>query len=224
MRVPHATRRALVLLAAVVGLGGAACTDIATPDRPDTPPYPPDRLNTGLWFRWPLERLPVRYFVSGPSGPVARYAADGITLWERELLYGEFRGIVVDDSATADVLVSVDGGPPPDVPLTDAPAKFVCSGATGFGPLTADGRIPGPLLVEIEWDSVATATDIANCVARVTAHEIGHTLGLFGHSPGDSDLMNANPRVRAPSVADRYTVQILYHSTPDIRPPERPTP
>ena len=49
----------------------------------------------------------------------------------------------------------------------------------------------------------------------------GHTLGLGSHSADTNDLMNPLPRRLALSDRDRYTIQVLYHTTPTIGPPLR---
>ncbi len=213
-------RKASSLLVALVALG---CESLTAPTRTAT--YPLDRLGSGLTFSWPVVRLPVRYYVAPDAGPTARLVSDGIVAWEQQLLYGEYRGIISTDSSTADVIVRVVGGAPPDVPLTDAaPVLNACAGRTRVDSLADDHTIIGPLRVRIDWSEDADPSDVANCLARIVTHEIGHTLGLFAHSADTGDLMNANPRVRTPSMNDRNVLQILYHTPPDIHPPERPEP
>jgi predicted Zn-dependent protease len=50
-------------------------------------------------------------------------------------------------------------------------------------------------------------------------HELGHALGLLRHSPFDEDIMYGSPLVDFPSRFDRRTAEVLYHSTPTVRPP-----
>jgi predicted Zn-dependent protease len=74
----------------------------------------------------------------------------------------------------------------------------------------------------VRWFAGFTPTDIANCLARVTAHEIGHSIGLFQHSNNPGDLMFGVPAVRAPSPRDRSTAQVLYHTKATLVPAPRP--
>ena len=46
-------------------------------------------------------------------------------------------------------------------------------------------------------------------------HELGHTMGLFKHSPNPNDLMAPDP-ISGPTARDRNTVQQLYHFEPDL--------
>jgi predicted Zn-dependent protease len=63
---------------------------------------------------------------------------------------------------------------------------------------------------------------VAACLRRVAIHELGHALGLLKHSPSTFDIMNATPTVTVPSVTDRSTVEVLYHTTATVLPPPRP--
>lgn len=182
----------------------------------------------GLVFHWPADRLPVRYWVASEAGPVAGYARSALSVWQRQFVYGEYRGTLVTDSVAADVLVFVCLSKfaqpclprtPPDLPPNnDAPRIAACSGRTTDSVI--DGaRLKGPMRVLMDFDQRFPAQDVANCLARVTAHEIGHTLGLFGHSPDSLDLMNGTPRVVEPSQQDRETAEVLYHTRPNLAPP-----
>jgi predicted Zn-dependent protease len=205
--------------AALLALAVLGCDTVTAPPRDGV--YAFDLQQTGLVVHWPLARLPVRYWVSPAAGPVARYVETGLRTWEGVFLYGEFAGVLVTDSAAADVLVAVAGPTPPDVPLTNDPPVSACSGQTYNEILAGTATLAGAFTVTLHWDSQFSDTDIANCLLRVAVHEIGHTLGLLAHSPNAADLMYTDPKVAVPSAGDRATVQLLYHTTPDLAPAPR---
>jgi hypothetical protein len=211
-------RSALPLLVGAAAL--ASCEGAVPPEREGA--YDFDLSGSGLVFHWTPDRLPVRYWVAPDAGVVRDFATEGIRRWTGQFLYGEFRGTLVDDSAAADVLIWVSPPSPPAVqPTEDPPVLAACEGVTS-NDTTATGprALAGPFVVLISWRSFYSDVDVVNCLERVTTHEIGHTLGLFGHSPNEFDLMNSTPRVASPSPADRTTAEVLYRTPPSILPPE----
>ncbi len=208
-----------------VGVLLALTVVVAACESPDTPvrlaPYQFRLAGTDTVFHWPASSLPVRFWVE-PAGALPEYVDRGLRTWERQFLYGEFRGQRVADSAAAEVLVSMEGDPPPDAPLTDDPPLMVCEGVTLIPNREADSeggtRFAGRLQVSVWWFAGFAPSDIANCLARVTAHELGHALGIFAHSADPNDLMFLRPDARAPSLRDRSTIQVLYHTPSDILP------
>ncbi|MBI4502562.1 MAG: matrixin family metalloprotease [Gemmatimonadetes bacterium] len=201
---------ALILLA-------AGC-DVTAPDRTDTYGF---RLQPeNVVFNWPLERRPVRYFAQA-IGALPEYVRDGLTIWEAQLLYGEFEGVLTTDSAGADIRVVLEGGVPPVSPLISAPAVQACTGSTS-ATLASATKLAGPMLIQVRWFPGFTPADVVNCISRVTRHEIGHSLGLFQHSSNPADLMYGVPSVREPSTRDRSTVQVLYHTAANLTPADRP--
>jgi hypothetical protein len=207
------------VVAAVLLLGAlAGCQDPEVPSRAQ--PYEFRLSPADPVFRWPSDDLPVRFWVE-PSGALPEYVTTGMVSWARQFLYGEFWGELVSDSLAADILVSYLDEAPPDAPLTDDPPQQVCTGTTTI-PLPqrdVEGRLrfPEPITISVRWFS-ADPTDIANCLQRVVAHEIGHALGIFAHSPNAGDLMAIPVVAREPSRSDRSTAQLLYHSVSDILP------
>jgi predicted Zn-dependent protease len=200
----------------IVAAASAACGTAVAPDRQQT--YEFAEPLSGLTYHWTSDQLPVRYWVAPDAGAVREFVQEGLDAWSDQFLYGEFRGILVPDSADADVVVVVTPPPPEGGPTNDPPVPGACRGITRYELAPDENRLAGPFRVAIDWDVRYPDVDVVNCLERVTIHEIGHTIGIFGHSPNEADLMYAAPQVNRPSEHDRQTAEILYHTPRTILP------
>jgi predicted Zn-dependent protease len=174
-------------------------------------------------FHWPAGRLPVRFYAE-PRGSLRSALAGAVDAWQRQFLYGEFSGTLVDDSTIADVIVRWADSVPPDAAPDAGPAVKACGGVTNATVDSTGTAIAGPFETQIQilTGTVYTAGQVQACVARTTIHEMGHALGLFQESPDTlHDIMGAPPRVNQPSDGDRRTVEALYHTPPTLGPPPR---
>lgn len=203
--------RRLVLLA-LLALG---CGDILTPSR--TPRYVSDLA--GEVFHWPSDYLPVRYFAD-TRGAMPTLLRTSLGVWEDQFLYGEFRGTLVADSAAADVIVVWQDSVPPDVPPDTTGALDACDGVTSFV-IDSTGAMTEPIRVRLRVRLGFTEPQVAACLRRVAAHELGHTIGILTHSPATTDLMFGIPATETPTRRDRNTAQVLYHTAATITPPPR---
>jgi len=204
-------RRALLIGAALV----VACSEPTIPDR--TAWYGFD--NAGDVFRWPRNRLPVRYYAD-TRGKMSDIVTHGLGAWETQLLYGEFTAEMVSDSNVADVIVTWFDSVPPDAPPDPGAPVFACDGVTTFLFDTAGTSLTDPIRTQIRITTAQgyTLEQVAACVRRVIVHELGHTIGLLQESPAPEDVMYSTVQVAVPSGRDRQTVQVLYHTAPTIGP------
>ena len=173
-------------------------------------------------FHWPADRMPVRFYAE-PTGDLRTNVLTGLTTWVNGFRCQEASFQPVYDSAAADVIVRQVAVLPPVASRAftlAADSVGACGGRTdGFfdSTLTLTGPIRSYIVPITLGDSVA----LAGCYRMVTAHEIGHALGILSHSVDPADLMYTTPRRSSLSPNDRYTLQSLYHRTPTIRPAPR---
>lgn len=177
---------------------------------------------TGDVFHWPGNRLPVRFWVD-PRGNMGALVQNAIDVWQDQFMYGEFTGVIVSDSAHADVQVVWANVVPPAATPDPGPPVKACGGETQNDSISG-GRIWGALHSSITILTGVSATEgqVEACVQRTVIHELGHDLGILNDdAPDSTDIMYFTPLVPAPSPADRVTVQVLYHTTPTLLPPVR---
>ena len=205
----------------------------------DSPTVPP-RLLTEVYdyrlltpaprvLRWPLGTT-VRVYVA-PGVDAAHTNAleaaleNGVNVWNASALYREVRFERTGDLQQADaVLIFSNMLQPVDVSN--------CSPGGGLAyttfcldsqdntrlavfPIRNGGGGKVKFLVTVRDQAVLDGES----VRRLVAHELGHVLGIAQHSQRPTDLLYAGTLTRAePSPADRATLQVLYHSRPDITP------
>jgi predicted Zn-dependent protease len=179
-------------------------------------------------LRWLAGAVVKVFVVDDVDATRSQYLRDGVThgmqVWNTAALYGEVQLVHTDRVDDADVLVQYTPATTP-VDLSGCPPGGG-SAYTTFC-LTADeehlsvfplisgssGRVKFVVTVR-----ATAATDAVN-VRQLVSHELGHAIGIVRHSPKQTDLMYGGTLNRdAPSPSDRATLQVLYHTAPDITP------
>lgn len=165
-----------------------------------------------LAFAWPASRLPMKIYAEDALEYPAR-TQRAIGQWKAQFLYGEFDAELVSDSNAADVIVRAEPAPAsgPIVPLRMHRRARECEGATDLA-IDSDARqIVLPMRIYVE-PVVETSAALESCLDLTIAHELGHALGVFAHSPDGADLMAADPSATAPTERDRATAERAFHS------------
>lgn len=164
--------------------------------------------------RWADDRFPLRVAIEPPEidgdpddpryRAPERYVeavAEALELWELAMEgYARFR--LVEREGDADLVLRLSSAAPPDA----APDKVVLGSTRLGGACRLRGGDPadGRLDIEFEVDelSIFVADEhgllLPDQVQRVALHEIGHALGMRGHSPIPNDLMFRVVRDRLP--------------------------
>jgi len=204
------------VLAACGGGGDQACYESGATAYPVHAPG-----DTSVVFNWPASYHPVRVYAES-AGETQANVTNGLQLWANALHCNELSFTIVTDSASADIIVLNPVFLPP-LPVSGAffaDSVGACKGRTDVLVDSSSNTLLRPIRSYVVPNSIDPVA-LASCYHFVTAHELGHAIGLFSHSPDPADLMNSSPRRTELSINDRYTVQLLYHLDPYTRPSAR---
>jgi hypothetical protein len=193
-----------------------SCADIASPSRGNA--YEWRRLvGTGnvdtLSFHWPQSTLPVKYWAED-SLSLPAHVEHALGVWEAAFLYGEFSGALVPESTSADVIVRVGIAPKGGFSVTRLESLMApeCQGATDIELSTSGREIIRPIRVYVDPRFAPGSPGVDACMALTTTHEVGHSMGIFAHSPDAEDIMFGDPVVSSLSASDRSTAELAYHT------------
>ncbi len=144
-----------------------------------------------------------------------------VSAWNAVPQEREFTLDVVTNRDLADVIVYDRSLPQP---VATGSCPFNPSGAAGytyFCPLNGRAERLRPIAssvlttaIVIRVDMTTTATQAA--LDALVAHEVGHAVGIGGHSPQTTDVMYTRPTVRTPTDRDRNTLRNVLGRAADI--------
>ena len=213
---------ALALLAACHETGGpSACFE------PNARPYNFDyNGDTTVVFHWPSSYMPVRVYAE-PKGDLPANVQTAMQLWTGAFRCHELSLTTASDSTHADIIVrnpaTLPAAPPArTVRAMHADSVGACQGVTQFALNPAGTALSGPMRSYVAAFAGADSAAAASCFHFVTAHELGHALGLLSESPNPADIMYAVPFRLGLTESDLYTIQLLYHTPSKLGPPPRP--
>ncbi len=203
----------------------AACTDAAAP-RVDPPAYDPTQLSGGLVYRWPSGTT-IAVFVDptavGAGVDLAGATSAGMAAWKAALGGNQFAFRTTATAADADVIVHVSAAPRLVGLAGCAEPPTFAGGVTFFCP-ARDSALTLPLVggpgtgrVKLDIAINPAATNATNTLRALVTHELGHAVGIGGHSPDALDVMFAQPSVSVPSLRDITTLRWLVRQVIDLR-------
>lgn len=217
----RATLRDLAKLTAALLLGACDSPTVV----PATFAYDPTGLTAGVRYRWSTNqrvRVYVETPVSGTPWQLRDAVQRGVAQWNRVPSDDGFTLELTNARAGAHVLVLDRASVLPVVPA-DACA-FAPGGAGGYTYFCPDGAraralafsdgTRGPLSVVIRVDMGRATTQLE--ADALVAHELGHAIGIGGHSADTGDVMYPQPRVATPSGRDTQTLRWLLGQTAQL--------
>ncbi len=189
--------------------------------------YDPTTLTRGQVYRWPSGRrilVWTQLNSADASLDLARAVRQSMGDWNSLTQFAEFELTAAASAVEADVIVYDRATPLPVStgscvfdPQNSAGYTYFCP--TGTNPTTAQRLTlsPGPggratVVIRVDRGRVADQT----AYQALVSHEIGHALGIGGHSDQARDLMFGAPSVSRPSVRDAQTLRYLLGLKPDI--------
>ena len=190
----------------------------------DPPAYDPTAL-TGVLYRWPDGKT-VAVFTDPTAVPagisLAVATAGAMTAWKLALGGNQFAFRTAAAATDADVIVHVSSAPRlvglagcAEPPTFTGGVTFFCPAADSALTLPLTGGAKGRVKVDISINPAATSA--TNPLSALVTHELGHAVGIGGHSPDAGDVMFVAPSVTAPSSRDITTLRWLVRQAIGLR-------
>ncbi len=200
-----------------------ACSEPVAP-LVDPPAYDPTQL-TGVLYRWPTGRT-IAVFADPTAVPagidLALATAGAMTAWKHALGGNQFAFRTATSASDADVIVHVSGAPRlvglagcAEPPAFASGVTFFCPRADSALTLPLTGGLAGRVKVDISINPAATS--VANPLPALVTHELGHAVGIGGHSPNAGDVMYNAPAVSSPSARDVTTLRWVVRQAIGLR-------
>jgi len=170
------------------------------------------RIDT-LNFHWPRSALPVRVWVEDSMSLPVR-VQEGIGLWRNVLGSRDWTATLVTDSTKADIIVRLLPADAFAAIRESSPPQLVCEGSTTLD--TAATRFQLALPMRVNLYPTIPGPNVDACLHSAATHELGHTLGIFQHSPDPADLMYQSATATGPTARDAATARQAYATASDM--------
>ncbi len=190
----------------------AVCLSVSTAWADD---YLAEASTNGV-ARWPVERVPIKVFIE-EGKPEIGYTAElketlkqAFTDWS-SVSSGHLKFEMLPTRDNAQIICD----------WTNDPKKMMTPKEGGYTIVTPDtkGILHADILI-LTLPPGGSKTMPPNFAKRVALHEVGHAIGLLGHSSSPNDVMYdtvpPNDQATALSDRDKNTIVSLYSAAPGV--------
>lgn len=217
LRARNAVGMTIVAAATILGI---AC-ESPTYTRLE-PAYSPTTLTQGKLYRWSNNRTLRVWIADSTAAATQIYMGTAIASegWNSIPIFGEFRLVAAQAPSEANILVVNRADPlpfavPASCPFVPDNIGYTYFCVSGNQAMTLNADSGGEATVVISIDMLAITS--IDHLTSVIAHELGHALGIGGHSTEAGDIMALPADRSIPSDRDKDTMRFVLGQHPDFR-------